>query len=92
MANLKKTIRMCIFCKNRNEQKSLLRLKCENKKLVLYDGYNRSFYICCNCIALIDQDDIKQKDQKRINKALCKQCKNKDNYLVELKEILTYVR
>ncbi len=92
MANLKKPVRMCVFCRNRHEQKNLLRLKCENKKLVLYDGYNRSFYICCNCITLIDQYDIKKKYYRRIENTLCKQCKNKDNYIVELKEILTYVR
>ena len=91
MANLKKTLRTCILCREKLEQKELFRLKCEDKKLVQYNNYGRSFYICKGCIEVI-QSDIGQKKYKKIEKSLCKECKNNANYVVELKEILTNVR
>ncbi len=87
MANLKKPLRMCILCRSRLEKDNLLRLRCENKKLVPYNGYGRSFYICYKCL-----DENLEGNTKRIERALCKECKNKDEYIVQLKEILTYVR
>jgi predicted RNA-binding protein YlxR (DUF448 family) len=69
----------------------LLRLKCEDKKLLLYNNYGRSFYICCDCEKLL-QADINGKDFKKIEKSLCKECKNKDKYVTQLKEMLTDVR
>lgn len=91
MANLKKTLRTCVFCRNKSEQNELLRLRCEDKKLVLYKNYGRSFYICEDCIKKV-QSNISDKENKKIQKALCRECKNKDNYVVQLKEILTDVR
>ncbi|MBL3519773.1 DUF448 domain-containing protein [Aliarcobacter lanthieri] len=88
MANLKKILRTCIFCRAKLEQKELIRLKCLNKKLSLYDNFGRSFYICKPCSLSLDN----VKDSKRYEKSLCKECKNKDEYVIQLKEILTDVR
>lgn len=89
MPNLKKPLRMCVLCRARLEKNSLERLKCENKKLVSFNGYGRSFYICKSCIDLAFNS---KKDLKRLEKMLYKECKNKDEYIVQLKEILTHVR
>lgn len=91
MAKLKITLRTCIVCRKKIEQKELFRLKCEDKKLVLYNNYGRSFYICRDCISLL-QSDINQKTYKKIEKSLFRECKNKDKYVVQLKEMLTDVR
>ena len=91
MANLKITLRTCIVCRKKIEQKELFRLKCEDKKLVAYNNYGRSFYICRDCINLL-QSDINQKAYKRIEKSLFRECKNKDKYVEQLKEMLTDVR
>ena len=89
MANLRRPIRMCVVCRNRSEKENLLRLKCENKKLVSFNGYGRSFYICKSCLELAFDNE---KDLKRLEKTLYRECKNKDEYIVQLKEILTHVR
>ncbi len=91
MANLKTTLRTCIVCRKKIEQKELFRLKCEDKKLVPYNNYGRSFYICRDCINLL-QSDINQKAYKKIEKSLFRECKNKDKYVEQLKEMLTDVR
>jgi len=91
LAKLKTTLRTCIVCRNKNEQKELFRLKCEDKKLVSYNNYGRSFYICRDCINLL-QSDINQKTYKKIEKSLFRECKNKDKYVEQLKEMLTDVR
>ena len=84
-------LRTCVVCKSKFEQKELLRLKCEEKKLLFYNNYSRSFYICCDCEKLL-QTDINGKDYKKIEKSLCRECKNKDKYVTQLKEMLTDVR
>jgi len=45
-------IRMCIVCRQRFAQDSLIRLKFnkEAKKITAYDRKGRSFYICKECI------------------------------------------
>lgn len=91
MANLKNTLRTCVFCRNKYQQAQLLRLKCEDKKLVLYNNYGRSFYICDECIKKI-QKDLTNKEYKKLEKTLSKECKNNDLYVVQLKEILIDVR
>ncbi|MBP7225580.1 MAG: DUF448 domain-containing protein [Aliarcobacter sp.] len=85
------TLRTCIICRGKFDQKELLRLKCEDKKLLLYNNYGRSFYICCNCQTLL-HTDVKLKEYKKIEKSLCRECKNKDEYATQLKEMLTDVR
>ena len=84
-------LRTCVVCKGKFEQKELLRLKCEDKKLLFYNNYGRSFYICSDCENIL-QSDINGKDFKRIEKALCRECKNKDKYVIQLEEILLDVR
>lgn len=88
MANLKKPIRMCIVCRSKNEKAFLLRLQCKDSKLKSFDGFGRSFYMCEECQNKV-LNDI---ETKRIEKALFRECKNKDEYIVQLKEILTHVR
>ena len=41
---------------------------------------------------LLAERALKRKDYKKIEKSLCKECKNKDNYVTQLKEMLTDVR
>ena len=91
MPSLKNTLRTCVVCKGKFEQKEVLRLKCEEKKLLFYNNFGRSFYICNDCQRLL-QSNITGKDYKKIEKSLCKECKNKDNYVTQLKEMLTDVR
>jgi RecJ-like exonuclease len=38
------------------------------------------------------QTDINGKEYKKIEKSLCKECRNKDKYVIQLKEMLTDVR
>jgi len=89
---LKKPIRTCVFCREKFEQKKLLRLKCEDKKLVPFDNNGRSFYICSDCVSILEQTQENQKEYRKIEKVLYRECKNKDNYIGQLKEILTHVR
>lgn len=42
-------IRMCVVCRERFEQKQLIRLQYRDLKLSLFNGQGRSFYICKNC-------------------------------------------
>jgi len=48
---MKKTqpIRMCISCRSRHPQNSLVRLKLNGNEVVAYDGSGRSFYLCRMC-------------------------------------------
>jgi len=75
---------MCVACRERFEQKSLLRLQCKDHQLGLYSGSGRSFYLCWNCI----------EDEKKTTRALARACKSGDmKYLsTQLKEIITDVR
>jgi len=91
LPSLKKILRTCVVCRGKFEQKELLRLKCSNKKLSFHDNIGRSFYICNECKTFLETD-INGKDYKKIEKSLCKECKNKDKYVTQLKEMLTNVR
>ncbi|NQY20658.1 MAG: DUF448 domain-containing protein [Campylobacteraceae bacterium] len=95
MANLKKSLRTCIVCRSKLEKAYLLRLRCENKKLVPYQNYGRSFYICNQCLDEsfgVTNETENLKSIKKLEKSLFRECKNKDEYIVQLKEILTNVR
>jgi predicted RNA-binding protein YlxR (DUF448 family) len=72
-------IRTCISCRKKHEQKKLKRFQCIDKELLLFTKIGRSFYICEECLL----------NTKQLEKALFRQCKNKDNYMLKLKEILT---
>ena len=75
---LKITIRSCVVCRIKMAQKLLTRLQCNEKKLIAFSGKGRSFYICDSCL---DNDS-------KLEKALYRYCKNKDEYIVQLREIL----
>ncbi len=66
-------IRMCISCRDRHPQKSLIRLKLEGKDVVVFDGKSRSFYLCDSC----------SKNEKKI-KGLTKRFKQDEERFVKL--------
>jgi len=71
-------IRMCISCRDRHPQKSLIRLKLEGKDVVAFDGKGRSFYLCNMCI----------KNEKKI-KGLVKRFKQDEEQFTKLlKELI----
>ena len=75
---LKISVRTCVVCRSKLPQKTLNRLQCQNKKLIKFTGMGRSFYICNDCL----------QNEKTVEKALYRQCKNKDEYIVQLREIV----
>jgi len=78
VSNVEKPIRMCISCRQSFNQKLLLRLQCIDKNLKLYDGIGRSFYVCDECT----------KNTKRVLNSIYRQCKNKDAYEEQFKEMV----
>jgi len=42
--------RMCIACRSRHPQNTLIRLKLLGQDVTAYDGLGRSFYLCEQCI------------------------------------------
>ena len=71
-------IRMCIACRSRHPQNTLIRLKLEGKDVVAFDGRGRSFYLC----------DICSTNEKKI-KGLTKRFKQDEEYFVKLlKELI----
>jgi predicted RNA-binding protein YlxR (DUF448 family) len=71
-------IRMCITCRNRHPQNSLIRLKQEAKDVIAYNGSGRSFYLCILC----------SQDEKKI-KGLVKRFKqDKEQFTKLLKELM----
>ncbi|MEA3352271.1 MAG: hypothetical protein U9Q33_00440 [Campylobacterota bacterium] len=75
---MKIPIRTCICCRGKFDKKLLNQMQCIDKKLEKFTGVGRSFYVCDDCINHI----------KKLEKALYRQCKNKDDYIGQLKEIL----
>jgi len=43
-------IRMCIACRSRNPQNTLIRLKLSGKEVIAFDGNGKSFYLCDACV------------------------------------------
>jgi predicted RNA-binding protein YlxR (DUF448 family) len=43
-------IRMCIACRSRHPQNTLIRLKQSGKEVIAFDGLGRSFYLCDTCV------------------------------------------
>ena len=74
---LKISIRTCVVCRSKFSQKLLNRLQCIDKQLIPYTKNGRSFYLCDECL----------EDETKLEKTLYRQCKNKDNYIVQLREI-----
>jgi predicted RNA-binding protein YlxR (DUF448 family) len=71
-------IRMCIACRSRHPQNSLIRLKHEGKDVVAFDGKGRSFYLC----------DICSTDEKKI-KGLIKRFKQDEERFAAIIKQLT---
>ena len=71
-------IRMCIACRSRHPQNTLIRVKLSGKEVVIYDGQGRSFYLCTDCV----------KNEKKV-KGLVKRFKqDKERFIKLLKELL----
>ncbi len=73
MSMKKYPIRMCIACRNREYQHTLIRVQFENTQIIPYRGYGRSSYICQAC----------SRDAKRI-KQLSKRFHFKEEEFVKL--------
>jgi predicted RNA-binding protein YlxR (DUF448 family) len=43
-------IRMCITCRSRYPQNSLIRLKLSGNSVSAFNGIGRSFYVCRTCV------------------------------------------
>ncbi len=74
----KKPVRTCISCRSKLSQIELIRLQCIDKKLILFTGNGRSFYLCKECL----------ENNNKLEKVLYRECKNKDDYKGQLEEIL----
>jgi predicted RNA-binding protein YlxR (DUF448 family) len=70
---------MCINCRDKIPQKSLIRLQCIEGRVISFRGIGRSFYLCKNC--------IDKRDEKKIKKILSNRCK-RDVDISELESIL----
>ncbi|MDY0403039.1 DUF448 domain-containing protein [Sulfurovum sp.] len=75
--NKSQPIRMCISCRERQPQGSMLRLKMADNEIIAYDGSGRSFYLC----------DVCSKNQKKI-KGLIKRFKQDEERFLKLLEEL----
>ena len=71
-------IRMCIACRSRHPQNTLIRLKLEGKDIVAFDGKGRSFYLC----------DVCGTNEKKI-KGLVKRFKQDEEQFTKLLKKLT---
>lgn len=71
-------IRMCIACRSRHPQNTLIRLKQSGKDVIAFDGLGRSFYLCTKCV----------KNEKKV-KGLVKRFKQDAEYFTKLlKELI----
>ena len=71
-------IRMCIACRSRHPQNTLIRLKLSGKEVVAFDGFGRSFYLCDECV----------KNEKKV-KGLVKRFKQDSEQLIKILTGLT---
>ena len=70
--------RMCIACRSRHPQNTLIRLKQSGKDVIAFDGLGRSFYLCAECV----------KNEKKV-KGLVKRFKQDAEYFTKLlKELI----
>ena len=71
-------IRMCIACRSRYPQNTLIRLRQDDNKVIAFDGRGRSFYLCNNCV----------KNEKKV-KGLVKRFKQNEKHFTKLlKELI----
>jgi len=66
-------IRMCITCRNRHPQNTLIRLKLSGNRVLSFNGIGRSFYVCGTCV----------KNEKKV-KGLAKRFKQEFEIFAEL--------
>jgi predicted RNA-binding protein YlxR (DUF448 family) len=78
---ISKPTRMCVVCRERYSQSTLIRIICSNGELKPFKGIGRSFYLCDICI----------NNEKKLTKSLMRQCKtsDKNKLMIRLKEIIT---
>jgi len=71
---------MCVSCRSRHNQNTLLRLQCRDASLESFMGSGRSFYLCKVCLD----------DEKKLTKSLMRQCRSSDKERLtnRLKEII----
>ena len=69
--------RMCITCRSRHPQNTLIRLKQEDDEIVAYDGKGRSFYLCDICV----------NNDKKINGLVKRFKQDKERFIKLLKEL-----
>ncbi|NPA82865.1 MAG: DUF448 domain-containing protein [Epsilonproteobacteria bacterium] len=73
---------MCIHCRQRIYQERLHRFHCRNRRILLFTGSGRSFYICDACLK-----------EDRLSKSLARLCKiDPTSALKMVKELLKYGR
>jgi len=79
--NFHQPTRMCVSCREKGIQSSLIRLGCRDGELSLFDGIGRSFYLCKTCLD----------DGKKLSKSLMRQCRSnkREQLMNKLKEIIT---
>ncbi len=70
---------MCIACRNRESQHTLIRLQLDGKRAVAYRGEGRSFYLCRDCSL----------DAKRIRKLIKRFKFNEEEFFTLIKELST---
>ena len=69
---------MCIACRDRHPQNTLIRLRQDGKEVIVFDGKGRSFYLCVCCV----------KNQKKV-KGLAKRFKQELERFIKLLTELT---
>lgn len=62
-----KSVRMCVVCRQRDQQKNLLRFKVLEFALQPYDGSGRSFYLCCKCLSQHKTHQVVKRIVKKAN-------------------------
>ena len=65
--------RMCVACRSRHPQNTLIRLKQYGQEVLVSDGLGRSFYLCVACV----------KNEKKV-KGLVKRFKQDEKYFTKL--------
>ncbi|QSZ41291.1 DUF448 domain-containing protein [Sulfurimonas aquatica] len=78
--NLHHPTRMCVSCRQRDNQSTLFRFRCIDSELVTFEGVGRSIYLCQLCL----------EDEKKLSKSLMRQCRSgdKEKLMNKLKEII----
>ncbi len=77
---LNKPERMCIACRLKAPQDSLIRLQCTDGELHAFSGEGRSFYFCHDCVT----------DRKKMVRSLARACRSNATEILfnRLKEII----